>query len=193
MISHCCVANAKKTFTNEGQIVVRATVPIAKGTKICLNYTEPLWGTWKRQFDLEETRFAACRCQRCIDPMELGSFASGISCDHCPNQEGVLVPEDPFDKFSDWICHKCSDRQDIGFISGFVAKLGEDWAGLGRYAIAESEAFLRKYEKLVHPNHHYLTDVKFLLCKTLYTQKLDKGGLSIADGINEIILLKINF
>jgi len=125
--------------------------------------------------------------------MELGSFASGISCESCPNQEGILVPEDPFDKFSDWICHKCSDRQDIGFISGFVAKLGEDWAGLGRYAIAESEAFLRKYEKLVHPNHHYLTDVKFLLCKTLYTQKLDKGGLSIPDGRNKNFLIKNKF
>lgn len=189
MISHCCVANATKTFTNEGQIVVRATVPIAKGTKICLNYTEPLWGTMKRQFDLEETRFAACRCKRCIDPTELGSFASGIFCDRCPNQDGILVPQDPFDKFSDWICHKCSGRQGIGFISGFVAKLGGDWAELGRYAIAESEAFLRKYEKILHPNHHYLSDVKFLLCKTLYTQLLDKEELSITDGINVIFLI----
>lgn len=44
LFEHDCVANATRSFTSEGNIVIRAAVPISRGQNISLNYIDPLWG-----------------------------------------------------------------------------------------------------------------------------------------------------
>ena len=148
-------------------MLVRTTVPIAKGSKITINYTtNPLLGTVERLKLLETTRFlGSCECQRCKDPTELGSFASGIFCTRCPNQEGILLPEYPLEKESNWVCNKCSSKKSRSFITKL---LDEDVILLDnrdRKKSAKCEAFIRKYEnKILHPNHYLLTDIRLLYC-----------------------------
>ena len=163
-IGHSCVPNATKVVTKDGRIIVRATVPITKGTRITLNHVAPVWGTMKRRFHIVQTRFRSCSCERCMDPSELGTFASGIFCRKCPKQEGVLLPENSMDDFSDWICNKCADRKSIEYVINIVEKVGDAWKRLNRFSITECEAFLRKFALIVHPHHYYLADVKLVLC-----------------------------
>ena len=111
LLEHDCVANATKTFNKNGDVVVRAAAPIAKGDKIALCYTEPLWGTINRQRHLSQTKFFQCRCERCKDPTELDTFASGLLCSKCPDHSGILLMENPLDESSDWVCRQCGTRQ----------------------------------------------------------------------------------
>ena len=39
LIARSCEANATKSFTKDGQIIIRAAVPINKGSKITLDNT----------------------------------------------------------------------------------------------------------------------------------------------------------
>lgn len=63
-LGHSCVPNATKVVTKDGRIIVRATVPITKGTRITLNHVAPLWGTMKRRFHIVQARFRSCSCER---------------------------------------------------------------------------------------------------------------------------------
>jgi len=170
-LAHSCVPNAIQTFTKEGQIVVRAAVPISKGSKITINHVSvPFYGTIPRQIDLENTRFITCSCQRCSDPTELGTFTSGIYCSKCPNQEGLLLPENPLVKLTEWVCNKCSDRKTEASIFEVMVDIEEDYGRLdkpfNRTVVGKCEAFIRKYDKMLHPNHYYLVGAKRYLCHT---------------------------
>ena len=167
LIEHDCVANATKTFTPDGQVVVRAAVPINKGDKVALSYTEPMWGTMNRQRHLQQSKFFQCRCDRCTDSTELGTFTSGIFCPRCAadKQQGILLAEDPLNEASDWVCNKCSDKQPAGFIANIVETVGKELVALKRGSLVDCEAFIRRYEKVLHPHHFYLTDTKMALCQ----------------------------
>lgn len=167
LIEHDCVANATKTFTPDGQVVVRAAVPINKGEKISLTYTDPLWGTMNRQRHLQQTKFFQCRCLRCQDSTELDTFMSGIFCPQCAvkKEQGILLSENPLSDTADWVCNKCADRQPAGFVAHIVETVGKELVALKRGSTSDCEAFIRKYEKVLHPHHFYLMDTKMALCQ----------------------------
>lgn len=166
LLEHDCVANATKSFNNKGQIVVRAAVPISKGEKIALCYTEPLWGTINRQRHLSQTKFFQCRCERCKDPSELDTYISSLYCQQCPNvKPGILLSENPFDEASDWICRQCGSRQPAKYVADIIETVGKEIVALKKGSASHCEQFLAKYSKILHPNHFYLTDVKMALCQ----------------------------
>lgn len=165
LLEHDCVANANKTFNNKGEVIVRAAVPIAKGEKIALCYTEPLWGTINRQRHLSQTKFFQCHCERCKDASELDTFISGLYCQKCPTNTGILLIENPFDETSDWVCRQCGTRQPAKYVSDIVESAGKELVALKKGSVTSCEGFLRKFSKILHPNHFYLTDVKMALCQ----------------------------
>ncbi|XP_057376965.1 SET domain-containing protein SmydA-8-like [Daphnia carinata] len=165
LLEHDCVANAIKTFTNKGDIVIRAAVSISKGDKISLCYTEPLWGTVNRQRHLSQTKFFRCACERCKDPTELDTFISGLYCQKCPPQSGILLIENPLDETSDWVCRQCGTRQPANYVAEIIESVGKEIVALKKGSLKDCEGFLRKFSKILHPNHFYLTDVKMALCQ----------------------------
>ncbi len=147
-------------------MIVRTAVPISKGSKILLNYLDPLFGTGKRQYLLHPTKFCSCSCQRCMDPSELGTFIGGIYCCKCPNQEGIVLSENAKDDDANWICKKCSDRKPATFYASLMRKPWEDWNALNRKSIPEMECFIDKYSKILHPHNFFLTSIKLALCQS---------------------------
>jgi len=113
LFEHDCVANATRSFTVQGKIVIRATVPISRGENISLNYIDPLWGTTNRQHILKQGKFFQCQCERCKDPTELGTFLSGLSCPHCKcvKHGAILLPQRPLQTQSPWECTLCNQTQ----------------------------------------------------------------------------------
>ncbi len=189
---HCCVSNTNYGFKENGQIVIRAAVPITKGTRIYNDYTIfSLIFTLKRQMVLKhETRFGSCSCRRCKDPTELGTFASGVYCPKCPNQEGILLSENPLNEDADWLCNKCSLRL------SFELKIKLEHAALkgllvlNRTSIPDCENFITKYCKVLHTHNFLLTDVKLSLISG-YRISPEKS-LNDAD-CNKIFLLNYTY
>jgi len=167
-MDHCCVPNVTYGYKENGQIVIRASVPITKGSKIYNDYTMGGFSfTMQRQLMLKKTRFGSCSCQRCKDPTELGTFESGVYCFKCPNREGVLLPENPLNPESDWLCNKCFQREPFGRQKGQIdwllrsAKV--DSMLLKPKSVRECEDYISKYESILHPNNAFMTQVKEIL------------------------------
>lgn len=51
-----------------------------RGTDITTMYTHMLWTTQARREHLRNTKYFSCQCQRCADPMELGTHISALRC-----------------------------------------------------------------------------------------------------------------
>jgi hypothetical protein len=54
-----------------------------------------------------------CKCARCSDPSELGSFLSAIKCQSDQCEFGFLLPSDSLDPDSEWICTKSEQHQKV--------------------------------------------------------------------------------
>jgi len=75
-----------------------------------------------------------------------------------------MLPEDPLDDDSDWLCNKCSVRKTANFVAELLIKVGSDFQGVNRRSVKECESFILRNSKILHPHHSYLTEVKMTLC-----------------------------
>lgn len=107
LISHDCQPNVSFSdhpFTYE--ISIKSTRPIKAGEIITLSYEYLLIGTLKRRDRLYNGKFFWCKCERCADPTELGTFMSAVNCPEC--EEGLILSTDPLDQDAIWNCSFCS-------------------------------------------------------------------------------------
>ena len=58
-------------------------------------------------------RMFTCKCQRCSDPTEMGSFLSAMRCPEKDCSDGFLLPSDSLDPDSDWICTKSDQHSKV--------------------------------------------------------------------------------
>ncbi|XP_011703599.1 PREDICTED: protein msta, isoform B isoform X2 [Wasmannia auropunctata] len=104
--NHCCVPNTRHHFDDQQRLHVSAALPIAAGEEITMTYTDLLWDTSSRRQFLRVTKRFSCNCNRCSDPLEFGSQLGALLCakDDC---SGYLLPRNPLNRESSWICDKC--------------------------------------------------------------------------------------
>lgn len=62
-------------------------------------------GTHRRRKRIHSEWYFQCTCTRCRDPTELGTFISALICEVC--EEGSMLPVEPLDPFSEWVCSDC--------------------------------------------------------------------------------------
>lgn len=82
-----------------------------RGSHISSMYTHPLWGTQQRQDHLKSTKYFSCRCRRCGDPTEFGTYLSALKC-LAPAADrkicgGAQLPVSPLDQAAGWRCENC--------------------------------------------------------------------------------------
>jgi len=75
------------------RIRLRAMVDLEEGQPLHHSYTYTLDGTAQRQKHLKQGKFFSCKCDRCLDPTELGTHFSSLKCGQCA--EGYQVPREP--------------------------------------------------------------------------------------------------
>lgn len=80
LLAHSCRANCAKSFSSAGELVVRTAAPVKAGEPLTICYTDPMWGTAARRQHLFETKFFWCRCERCLDRTEFGTYFSALAC-----------------------------------------------------------------------------------------------------------------
>ncbi|XP_068915824.1 SET domain-containing protein SmydA-8-like [Tenebrio molitor] len=170
LMEHECVCNTAHNFDTEEQgyrITVRAALPIKKGDHISTMYTHALWGTQARREHLRETKYFSCKCKRCQDPTELGSYLSALRClgtgpDSC---DGFQLPADPTDDKTEWLCNKCDIRLNNNDVSYLINQIGEevDQVQLANPTVRELDNLLTKMLTFLHPNHYHVYSVKHSL------------------------------
>lgn len=87
--------NANSNYTRHSyvyRIRLRTTLKIPAGGELYASYTHSLLPTILRREHLLEGKHFACACQRCSDPMELGTHMSSLKCNKCDN--GIILPLD---------------------------------------------------------------------------------------------------
>lgn len=190
IMEHSCIPNTKHTFAttvkdkNElFRITVKVVVPVEKGNHITTMYSHALWGTQARRQHLKDTKYFACKCPRCSDPTELGTYLSAMKClgdgEPC---DGIHLPEDPLDDETDWACNKCSVKINNSQVNMIISQMGEEVENvqmMGGSPIT-LENLLCRLSTFLHPNHFHLYAIKHSLIQ-LYGRLPDQMSQDMLD------------
>nr|XP_013189669.1 unnamed protein product [Amyelois transitella] len=174
IMEHSCIPNTKHTFTllakdksDLYRITVKVVVPVEKGSHITTMYSHALWGTQARRQHLKDTKYFACRCPRCSDPTELGTYLSALKCLGEGNQvcDGIHLPEEPLDDETDWKCNKCSMKVNNSQVNMIISQMGEEVENVQMMggSVTSLENLLCRLSTFLHPNHYHLYSIKHSL------------------------------
>ena len=152
---------------------------IKKGEMITPTYSD-LWntlGTYHRLSAMFERSHFICKCRRCVDPTELGTFLSAIKCPKC--RHGNLLPSKPVD-ISDhavWRCGSCG----AGDVQRTIADLVDDIQyeindkiesitdEKGAEAMEELEEVYEKFcGDILHENHFAIRSIQKAIIERMY-------------------------
>ncbi|KAJ8715216.1 hypothetical protein PYW08_005197 [Mythimna loreyi] len=190
-MEHSCIPNTKHTFTltpkdrkDFCKITLKAVVPIEKDNHIATMYSHALWGTQARRQHLKDTKFFACKCPRCSDPTELGTYLSAMKCLGDGNNpcDGIHLPQDPLDDETDWACSKCPAKVSNSQVNMVISQMGEDVENVlmmgGSVTVLEN--LLSRLSIFLHPNHYHLYTIKHSLVQ-LYGRQQGYTSRDIID------------
>ena len=164
LMAHDCTPNTTHTdHTKTHDLTIRMTDDVKKGEMITVTYSYTLQGTIKRREHLHESKFFWCRCKRCKDPTEFGTYCSALRCPKCPG--GMILSIDPLEQESDWKCVKCSYTVTAKSVQILFEKLYLELENLDVNSIEENEEFIKKYRNALHPNHYLFLSAKHSLCQ----------------------------
>ena len=145
-------------YFQEYVLKLKATTAIKKGDEIFTRYTPPQLMSLRRQFLLQNQWYFSCQCRRCLDPTECDTMGNSIICSICQdegnNTKDVILPRDPRDLESEWVCG--TDPSHI-FPANEVKAL-----------IAEIEANIKQLEKVIF----YQRGLEFISIFNLYSNHL---------------------
>lgn len=196
IMEHSCIPNTKHNFevsckdkSNLYKITVKVAVPITKDSHISTMYSHALWGTQARRQHLREAKYFACKCVRCSDPTEMGTFLSAMKClgDGQNICSGIHLPEDPLDDETDWACNKCNIKLSNSQVNVLLSQITEEVENVQMInpTVSMLENILVRLSKFLHPNHYHMYSIKHSLIQ-LYGRQPNYMS-------NEIIERKIKF
>ncbi|EDW60375.1 SET domain-containing protein SmydA-8 [Drosophila virilis] len=168
MMEHACQPNCYFQFDSATQrIAVRAGCDMKRGDHLKITYTNILWGTQMRQHHLRMTKHFSCRCARCEDPTEYGSYVSAMRClgDVSKSCVGVQLPLDPLNEQTQWKCDTCPVLLDAAYVTEVQTHMTEEVDQLlaGRPTASQVELLLARLSQLLHPNHFHMFNLKHTL------------------------------
>jgi hypothetical protein len=196
LAAHSCLPNtrgiliedvkaAKPTYSME----LVASLPIQTGEQIHTTYANVNEGTFERRQILRDNYYFSCKCKRCQDPSEFGTFFSAFKCFHC--EAGYLLPQDPLDLECKWRCvntKKCkggsnngSSTMEYSELKIKLNKIRRELHGVNNEptmsTLQQLETILyRNQRKTVHTNHWIMIEAEFILAMRIlgYLPKCQK-------------------
>lgn len=158
-LNHNCVPNTRNVFKNNNVMEVYASRDIELGEEIFTCYTNFLWCTPVRRYQLYKSKYFWCKCTRCKDPYEMGTNLSAIKCfdKHCT---GAILPENPINPSSVWLCDTCRSKIPIEkinsaqkIVGSLVRIISED------KDINPNGIVLKRLESFLPPCSHIFVDI----------------------------------
>lgn len=130
-------------------------------------YSHALWGTPVRRQHLKDSKYFACKCPRCSDPTELGTYLSAMRClgDETNPCDGIHLPEDPLDDETEWACSKCKVKVSSSQVNMVISQMQEqvDSVQMMGGSVSMLENLLCRLSTFLHPNHYHLYSIKHSL------------------------------
>uniref|UniRef100_A0A182XA70 MYND-type domain-containing protein n=1 Tax=Anopheles quadriannulatus TaxID=34691 RepID=A0A182XA70_ANOQN len=169
LLEHNCMPNSFYTFDcSKGmKLTFKAGRDIRKGEHITTTYTHSLWGTQLRREHLKTNKYFACKCSRCSDPTEFGTFFSALRCMGIENEPcgGFQLPINPLAEDSDWKCNRCPVQITHDQVNFLMSKIGEEVDDVmsRKSSVKEFENLIHKLQNFLHPNHFHLQTLKHSL------------------------------
>nr|CAI5824241.1 unnamed protein product [Callosobruchus analis] len=166
LISHDCVPNTNHVDDENYKLTIRASKEIHSGQAITLNYAPTMQSTLKRREYILNNKFFECRCERCSDPTELGSYFSALICPKC--QTGLILCDKPLCFESSWSCRNFPKRC-VGYkmtarsMELLLNRISQEVEKLDCNDIEGMEAFLDRYKNVLHQTHYLNFGVKVSL------------------------------
>lgn len=176
--------NGSISCTNQPdiQIEVTTSVPVKKGDMLTIFYSTryALYGTLKRIVLMEEIAHFQCKCCRCCDNTEMGTFMSAVKCLDC--ERDYLLPEYPTTVQSDWKCSDCGSIQNVCKIVSRVCEIEdqvEKIKGLDLNVKDELTLLSAVAQKasgnILHKNHYVLQDISTRMIQLLVENGILNG------------------
>lgn len=176
MLNHCCVSNAKCIINStDGSFLldVRAQTKILKGQEITTRYVGINVGAPTRALMLEDHWSFICRCKRCLDPTELGTYASALRCFNCgPESDALVLPSvnhQDGSKASKWCCNTCdlelNNSQVEALVDTGLRIIKNNTSNPPEVKLLEHVT--KELSYIFHNNHYLIMQVKFVLLKLL--------------------------
>jgi len=157
LLSHSCLPNLQYIEKEDGRkLVLQATTKIEKGEKLTVRYTPFLQGRLSLKKWIIEQRYVDCSCARCVDATELGTFTSSALCDQdeCKERGGLLLPIDPSNYLSDWLCTSCQIITKHDEVQKIEDKYVEKFRELPQGNLTAYYRFLNELGDRFHASHH---------------------------------------
>lgn len=93
-----------------------------------------------------------------------------------------MLPTSFLDQTSNWICSKCDSSVPSYHVQEIIDQIGQELHELPKGNSKAAKDFIKIYEKYLHSNHYYLTDVRFALTQLLgHENEKQLPGLSDED------------
>ncbi|CAG0879389.1 unnamed protein product [Darwinula stevensoni] len=163
-LEHSCIPNIHRSYQEDYNMIARAAIPIKKGQHFTVTYADTMWPTPKRREYLYSTKYFWCKCPRCKDPTELGTYLSGIKCLTC--KSGWVISKDPLDEDADWHCEQCNSnvrKETIVEMTSLLEDVVEDLEKKENATIEDYKEILKRHAPFLHPTHAQVLDVKHSL------------------------------
>ena len=135
----------------DDKLILRAQVDISKGEEITIQYISFLLGNSRRRTEIASCWMFECRCPRCLDITEFGSFLSAALCSSC---KGAVLPSESLLECNDLKCRKCGQKMEESKVDEMVRKLEDEMMKTMEDESDKYQALLEKYSSLLHPNHY---------------------------------------
>ena len=134
MANSSCLPNMTHVTRRDRKMVMVATRDIMKGQELLICYTgirypsvyisnifikKIRWGKMTRQKHLLLTKNFLCRCQRCLDPTECGTYISSIKCTQCQGNVIQNIQTAPDQQDLGWFCQDCGvevEHKKVGIV-----------------------------------------------------------------------------
>ena len=160
IMNHSCVANTSTLLTSQERIQVKASRRILAGEEITARYGGLNLGQPRRAQLLSDHWRFSCRCSRCSDPTELGTFNSAIlcpveDCDQYLCQHRALL----------WRCQGCGTDQPLEFVVKVIRE-AETFIKNNVGCDVDTDVLERtvwSLERSLHPRHFLLAQIKLVL------------------------------
>uniref|UniRef100_A0A1B0GHX9 Putative histone tail methylase n=1 Tax=Lutzomyia longipalpis TaxID=7200 RepID=A0A1B0GHX9_LUTLO len=157
---HCCCANVAKSFTDSGDVVFWAARDIKKDEHLSICYTDALWGTQARQEHLQQTKMFSCM------QLNVKLSAKLVLLDAM----GCYCQKDRWRGPRSGCVVNANEKLHANTFEELVEKAGHDAVEM-KESLRGCQEFLRKYEKILSPNHFIMCDVKCVM-----GQKIGEGN-----------------
>nr|XP_036219352.1 SET domain-containing protein SmydA-8 isoform X1 [Bactrocera oleae] len=164
LLAHdCCPNTAHTDDPRSYAIILRTSRSIRKDESITLSYAYTLQGTLKRREFMHAGKLFWCCCLRCADPKELGTDCSALLCPKC--KCGSVRSVEPLNQSAAWSCDRCDYTLKSTEIVKLLDTINMNLESIDVHNVPGLEGFLKKYERVLGPNHYLLLSAKYSLCQ----------------------------